>query len=79
MREVHGLQNFMHTSKFAVSLPFEFCFFSKFYSHATSCALCAKAKAACKPFDADRAWAKARAEMIRRSQARKMKQKTDAE
>ena len=42
-----------------------------FRSHATSCALCAKAKAACKPFDADRAWAKARAETIQRSQARK--------
>jgi len=69
----------MHTSEFAVSLPFESCFFSKFHSHATSCAPCAKAKAACKPFDADRARAKARAETIRRSQARKMKQQTDAE
>jgi len=69
----------MHISKFAVSLPFEFCFFSKFYSHATSCALCAKAKAACKPFDADRAQAKARAETIWRSQARKTKQQTDVE
>jgi len=50
-----------------------------FYSHATSCAPCAKAKAACKPFDADRAWAKARAEKIRRSQARKTKQQIDSE
>jgi len=50
-----------------------------FYSHATSCAPCAKAKATCKPFDADRAWAKARAEKIRRSQARKTKQQTDSE
>jgi len=38
-----------------------------------------KAKAASKPFDADRAQAKARAEMIRRSQARKTKQQMDAE
>jgi len=52
VREVRGLRNFMHTSEFAVSLPFEFCFFSKFHSHATSCTPCAKAKAACKPFDA---------------------------
>jgi len=44
-----------------------------------SCAPCSKAKATCKPFDADRAWAKARAETIRRSQARKTKQQTDAE
>jgi len=50
-----------------------------FYSHATSCAPCAKAKAACKPFDADKARAKARAEKIRRSQARKTKQQTDSE
>jgi len=34
------------------------------YSHATSCTPCARAKAACKPFDADRARAKARAEMV---------------
>jgi len=59
----------MHTSKFTISLPFEFCFFSKFDSHATSCAPCTKAKAACKPFDADRAWAKARAEMIQEDEA----------
>jgi len=45
----------------------------------TSCAPCTKAKAACKPFDADRARAKARAEMIRRSQVRKTKQQTDVE
>jgi len=69
----------MHTSEFAVSLPFEFCFFSKFHSHTTSCAPCTKAKAACKPFDTDRARAKARAETIQRSQARKVKQQTDAE
>ena len=45
----------MHTSKFAVSPPFKFCSFVKFYSHTISCAPCAKAKAACKPFDTDRA------------------------
>jgi len=50
-----------------------------FYSHVTSCAPCAKAKAACKPFDADRARAKARADKIQRSQARKTKQQTDSE
>ena len=49
------------------------------YSHATSCAPCARAKAACKPFDAERARAKARAETVRRSRARKVKQQTDAE
>ena len=69
----------MHTLKFAISLPFKFCSFTKFFSHVKSCAPCAKAKAACKPFDADRAQAKARAETIRRSQARKTKQQTDAE
>jgi len=50
-----------------------------FYSHATSCAPCARAKAACKPFDAERAHAKARAETVRRSRARKVKQQTDTE
>jgi len=69
----------MHTSKFAVSLPFKFCSFAKLYSHATSCAPCAKAKATCKPFDADRAQAKAKAETARRSNARKAKQQTDTE
>jgi len=43
-----------------------------------SCASCAKAKAACKPFDADLARTKARAEAVQRSQARKTKQQTDA-
>jgi len=50
-----------------------------FRSHATSCAPCAKAKAACKPFDADKARAKARAETARRSKARRAKQQTNAE
>jgi len=49
------------------------------FSHATSCAPCAKAKAACRPFDAERARAKAKAETARRSKARKAKQQTDAE
>ena len=48
-------------------------------SHATSCAPCAKAKAACKPFNMDRAQAKAKAETARRFNARKVKQQTDAE
>jgi len=38
-----------------------------------------KAKAAYKPFDVDMAQAKAKAEMARRSKARKAKQQTDAE
>jgi len=50
-----------------------------FCSHATSCAPCAKAKAARKPFDADRAQAKAKAKTTRRSNARKAKQQTDME
>ena len=50
-----------------------------FCSHATSCAPCAKAKAACKPFDADRARAKAKAETAKRSNARKAKQQMDTE
>jgi len=48
-----------------------------FYSYATSCAPCAKAKAACKPFDVDRARAKAKAETARRFNARKAKQQMD--
>ena len=67
MREVRRLRNLMHTSKFAVSLSFKFCSFTKFFSHVTSCAPCAKAKAAYKPFDTDRVWAKARAEAVQRS------------
>ena len=47
--------------------------------NATSCAPCARAKAACKPFDADGAWRKAKDETARRAQARKTKQWTDAE
>ena len=50
-----------------------------FCSHTTSCAPCAKAKAACKLFNADKAWAKAKAETARRSKARKLKQQTDVE
>ena len=79
MREVRRLRNTLYSSKFAISLPLKFCFFTKFLSHAKSYAPCVKAKAASKPFDADRAQAKARAEMIRRSQARKTKQQMDAE
>ena len=50
-----------------------------FCSHATSYTPCTKAKAACKPFNVDRARAKAKAETARRSNARKAKQQTDAE
>jgi len=50
-----------------------------FCSHATSCAPCAKAKAACKPFDTERARAKAKVETARRSNVRKAKQQTDTE
>ena len=49
------------------------------FSHATSCTPCAKAKTACNPFDAERARAKAKAEVARRSKARKTKQQTDTE
>jgi len=49
------------------------------FRNATSCAPCARAKAACKPFDADGAQRKAKDEMARRAQARKTKQQMDAE
>jgi len=45
----------------------------------TSCAPCTKAKAAYKPFDTDKTWAKARMEAVQRFQARKTKQQMDAE
>jgi len=44
-----------------------------------SCAPCAKAKAACKPFDMDRARRKAKEETARRALARKTKQQMDTE
>jgi len=47
--------------------------------NATSCAPCARAKAVCKPFDADGAWRKAKDETARRAQVRKTKQRTDVE
>jgi len=49
------------------------------FRNATSCSPCARAKAACKPFDTDGAWRKAKEETVRRAQARKTKQRTDAE
>jgi len=49
------------------------------FRNATSCSPCARAKAACKPFDADGARRKAKEETARRAQARKTKQCTDAE
>jgi len=47
--------------------------------NAMSCAPCARAKAACKPFDVDGAQRKAKDETTRRAQARKTKQQTDVE
>jgi len=47
--------------------------------NATSCSPCARAKAACKPFNADGARRKAKDEIAKRAQARKTKQQTDAE
>jgi len=44
-----------------------------------SCFPCVKAKAACRPFDADRAWRKVKEETARRAQARKTKQQMDVE
>jgi len=49
------------------------------FRNTTSCSPCARAKAACKPFDADRARRKAKEETARRAQARKTKQWTDVE
>jgi len=49
------------------------------FRNTTSCSPCARAKAACKPFDADGARRKAKEETARRAQARKKKQQTDAE
>jgi len=51
----------MYASKFAISLSFKFCSFTKFYSHATFYVPYTKAKAVYKPFDTDRIHAKARA------------------
>ena len=47
--------------------------------NATSCSFCVRAKAACKPFNADGAQRKAKDEMARRAQVRKTKQQTDME
>jgi len=78
---MRGFWNTLYSSKFAISNWPELLNFAKFFlfSHATSCAPCTKAKAACKPFDAKKARAKAKAETARRSKARKTKQQTDAE
>jgi len=45
----------------------------------TLCTSCAKAKAIYKPFDTDKVCTKARAEVVWRSKARKIKQQIDAE
>jgi len=60
-------------------LPEQDCWLTQFLRNTTSCSPCARAKAACKPFDADGAWRKAKEETARRAQARKTKQRTDAE
>jgi len=80
MRKMHRFWNTLYFSKSAVSNGLN-CFFAKsfLFSHATSCAPCAKAKAAYKPFDADKAQAKAKVKMTRRSKARKTKQQMDME
>ena len=49
------------------------------FRNATSCSPCARAKAACKPFDVDGAQRKAKEETARRAQARKTKQRMDVE
>ena len=49
------------------------------FRNTTSCSPCARAKAVYKPFDADGAWRKVKEETARRVQARKTKQRTDAE
>ena len=68
----------MYSAKLAVSFHLIFfCSFAKFYSHAISCASCTKAKAVCRPFDADKTCVKTRAEAIWRSKAKKTKQQTD--
>ena len=56
MREMCGLWNTLHPPKFAISILFEF-FLSPLIvcSHTTSCAPCAKTKAAYKPFDVKKA------------------------
>jgi len=80
MQKMHRFRNTLYSSKSAVSNGLN-CFFAKsfLFSHATSCAPCTKAKAAYKPFDADKAQAKAKTKIARRSKARKTKQQTDAE
>ena len=45
----------------------------------TSCTPCAKAKAACKPFNADKAYTKIRIKVVWRFKARKIKQQIDIE
>jgi len=49
------------------------------FGNATSCSPCARAKVACKSFDADGAQRKAKEETARRAQARKTEQRTDVE
>ena len=73
------LQDLVYPPKFAISILFDFfCHFVNSYSHAMSCIPYAKAKAVCKPFDMDKAHAKAKVETVQRLKARKSKQQTDA-
>ena len=68
VQEMCGLQDTLYPPKFAVSNCLNCYFFAKsfLFSYATSCAPCAKAKAACKPFNVDKTQAKAKAETARR-------------
>jgi len=81
VQEMCRLQNTLHPPKFAISNCLNCYSFTKsfLFSHATSCTPCTKAKAACKPFDIEKAQAKAKVETARRSKARKAKQKMNAE
>jgi len=54
----------VYFSKFAMSFSLIFCYFVKFYSHVTSCALYAKAKTTYKLFDANKAHVKTRVEAV---------------
>jgi len=78
---MRGFWNTLYSSKSTISNWPELLNFAKsfLFSHATSCAPCTKAKAACKPFDTKRARAKTKAKAARRSKVRKTKQQTEAE
>jgi len=80
LQKVCRFQDLVYLPKFSVSLLFSFfCQFINFYSHATSCTPCAKAKAAYKPFDTDKAYVKTRAKIVQRLKAKRTKQQMDIE